>query len=362
MAEKHEFDVRILTRGSRSPDLERPSQALGIDDSPLLSPSPPPYSIQDEYFPVLSGDNSSISNSAYGVRNVPVKSYHISPPDQPFIYESSSSTPAIASLLIRILNPSPQVSRRGETVDVANLILRPKEPLLEDRIISRRNRGDFKSEFWEAPKEIIKLAEAQPAKTRRNSSRTFPADISTQPHLDEIYDEPYVYHASSVGSPAVRCQFSKSTRDLSRELEHAEIQLKALQSEIGGVERQYSLLSPLLLRTDKGDSNTEVWVRGKREEATYQILKKLEGQQLIMFRELEIVERRQKSIYEELKKRREAREPLEEPLKIMARQMNERNVGRRWLRGEIPWVDALDMGRGEPHTTNSTDMMRDEPY
>ncbi|KAI9646182.1 hypothetical protein NHQ30_005622 [Ciborinia camelliae] len=359
MVEKHEFDVGILTRGSQSPQPERPSQP--VDSPPRSSPSPsppsrppPPYSVQDEGAH-LTGPPGR--NSEYPFCHVILRSGDFSPLDQPFSHaELSSSTPPTLSTTTYDFSRSPRFPGRRRDLNVANNILKLKEPPPGSRIMTRRNRGKFRSEVWEAPEKTPKFYTTQPAKNRRYYSRTFPADACTQPHLDECYPQPYGTSSVSPSSPPARPH--KSTQKLYQELEHFEIRLHDLQSAMARVERQYNLLILQLPRTHDNCLNFEPSVWGEWQQTIYQNSQFLENEHLNMSRNLKIMVRERMPICEEVKKRREARDFMEKPLKIMSRERNDRIEGRKWLRKEIPWAHAVNMGRGGSYMTNAVDMMR----
>ncbi|KAF7879249.1 hypothetical protein EAF04_000446 [Stromatinia cepivora] len=347
MVEKHDFDVRTLTRGSRSPDPKMPRLLLNNDDSSPPSVAPPPYSVGDQHPLGLPGNISATGNSAYELWSITVKSGNRSLQDQPFSNVPSSNIPPTTSTNIYNPTPIPQVFGQKEYCNVANLILKLQQPPPDNGIMGRKNRRDFRSEIWETPDNVPKFATAQPVKRRRYISRTFPADPFTQPYLDECYDRPYRYDSSSVPSPEEEHQFIKSTFDLSLELECSQKQLRSLQSAYTAGLHEFNMLAALLPRLDDNYLYVEASVWGEKERLTYKRMQLLEKRGQDMIWEGERMDCVQKRIYKELKKRRETRELLEMPLRIMARELSERNVGRRWLRGEIPWADGVNMGKGE---------------
>ncbi|KAJ8065606.1 hypothetical protein OCU04_006282 [Sclerotinia nivalis] len=353
MVEKHEFDVRTLIRGSRSPDPKMPILLLNNDDSSPPSVPPPPYSVGDEYPLGLPGNISAPDNSAYELQSITVKSGNRSLPEKPFSNVHSSNILPTTSAIIYNPTPIPQVFGQKEYCNVANLILKLQQPASDNRIMGRKNRGDFRSEIWETSDNVPKFATAQPTKKRRYISRTFPADSFTQPHLHECYDQPYGYDTNTVSLPPKEHQFIKSTSGLSLELEHSQKQSRSLQSAYTAGLHEFNMLAALLPRLDDNYIYVEASVWGEKEQLTYKRMQLLEkrGQDIIW--EGERMERTQKRIYEELEKRRETRELL----RIMARELSERNVGRRWLRGEIPWADGVNMGKGEPHLRNTVDIL-----
>ncbi|QSZ34957.1 hypothetical protein DSL72_007819 [Monilinia vaccinii-corymbosi] len=352
MADKHEFDVSVLLRCSPSPESAGPRQPMDVDNSRLPSPPPPPYPAQGESFL-----GSSDINSTYSL-NVVLKSSDLSPPDQPFKNVSASTSPTSST----VVTYHPNLSSRfpGQRAqNVVNRILELNVPPTNSRIMSRRNRGNFKSELWETPERTNMFAASQSSKTRRYHSRTFPADASTQPYLEECYPQPYGSISCPPSPPPAGHENLQSTKDLSLKLENFEINLHTLHLEIEGITREYNMLLPLLPKSNDGLYSTidaSIW--GPRERMAYKRTRVLENRRLNILKEIEVMERNQKPIYEEWNRRREAREPFQHPLKIIAKEIKERDLGRKWLRGEIPWADAVNMGRGLPRTTNSVDMMR----
>ncbi|CAD6456087.1 e68851bf-1a31-4a57-8b4f-6aed0e0f85d5-CDS [Sclerotinia trifoliorum] len=345
MLEKHEFDVRTLIRGSRSPDPKMPILLLNNDDSPPPSVPPPPYSVGDEYPLGLPRNISATGNSACELQSITVKSGSRSLPEKPFSNVPPSNTLPTTSAII--YNPTPISHNFGqkEYCNVANLIFKLQQPATDNKIMGHKDRGHFRSEIWETPDNVPQFATAQPTRKRRYISRTFPADYFTQPCLDECYDRPYGYDTSIVPLPPKENQSIKSTSRLSLELEYSQKQSRSLQSAYSAGLHEFNMLAALLPRLDGSYVSVEASVWGKKERLTYKRMQLLEKRLQDLTWEGERMERMQKRIHAELEKRRETRELLEMPLRIIARDISERNVGRRWLRGEIPWADGVNMGR-----------------
>lgn len=357
MLEKHEFDVRTLIRGSRSPDPKMPILPLNNDDSSLPPVPPPPYSLGDEYLLGLAGNTSATGHSACELQSITVKSGSHFLPEKPFSHAPSSNVLSTTSAIIYSPTPIPNNFGQKEYCNVANLILKLQQPAPDNRIVGQKVRGNFGSEIWETPDNVSKFATAQPTKKRRYISRTFPADSFTQPYLDECYDRPYGYDTSIVPLPPKEHQSIKSTSGLDLELEFSQKQSRSLQDAYTTGLHEFNTLARLLPRLDDHYVPVEASFWGKKERLTYKRMQLLEKRLQDMVWEGERMERAQKRIYEELEKRRETRELLEIPLRIMARELSERNVGRRWLTGEIPWADGVNMGKGEPHARNTVDMV-----
>lgn len=359
MVEKNEFDVGILKRGSLSPDPEQPSLQVAAEEVRTLSllPPPPPspstpppsYTEQDGYFPGLSENFSGRGNWHYGNVRVNENSDNLSPSDQP--YSTPSDMPSTTSTTTRTLNPTTQVVEQVQFGHAINFVLRPLHPPPHNRIRARRNRGDFRSEYPVTSEKTCELVTAHPAKKRRFHSRTYPADASTHPYLDECYTRPYGYNTSHVSSPSAEHQPSNSIHELRTKLDVRQWQSHSLQREHLAAKESYDRLESRLPWTDDGNWNMNPSVWGEKEQLIYQRLEILKNQILNIERELEIMERVDKGFYEELKRLYEARKLLEGPIRTMAIELEERAEGRRWLTGEIPWQDGIHLGRNERYFT-----------
>ncbi|KAG4030263.1 hypothetical protein MFRU_012g00090 [Monilinia fructicola] len=354
MADKHEFDVSVLRRGSPSQESATLSQPMDVGTSRLPSPPPPPYPAQIEY---LGPRNISLP---FPSLSVAIRSADLSPPEELFRNGVSTSTsPTDATIVTYHPHLSPRFPGRWRDRNIANHILTLDLLPLNSGIMSQRRRGNLKSEGWEPQEKATIIAAPKLAKVRRYHSRTFPADAFTQPHLEECYPQPYGAISSPHSPPLVCHENSQSTKALELELEKFEITLHTLHSGIEAVTRRYNLLVPLLPRVDNDLTlNIEASIWRRRQEIIHKKLQSLKIQRLNMLKEVETAERDLKRVYEEWIRRMEARERFKRPLKIIAAEMKERDIGRKWLRGETSWADAVSMGKGLLRTTNAADMMR----
>ncbi|KAB8297154.1 hypothetical protein EYC80_002535 [Monilinia laxa] len=315
---------------------------MDVDTSRLPSPPPPPYPAQIEY---LRGSRDI--RLPFPSISVAIRSAGLSPSDEPFRNVSSTSkSPTGSTVVTYHPHLSPRFPGRRRDRSIANRILALGMLPITSGIMSRRRRGNFKSEAWEPLEKSTIFALPKSAQARRYYSRTFPADASTQPHLEECYPQPYGVISSPHSPPLVCHENPQSTKDLDLELERLEKTLHTLHSEIEAVTVQHDLLVPLLPRP-RVDNNltlsvdSSVW--GRRQETIYKRMQSLKSQRLNMLKDVETTERDLKPIYEELTRRIEARERFRRPIKIIAAEMTERNLGRKWLRGETNWAHAPDI-------------------
>ncbi|KAM0148284.1 hypothetical protein ACHAQE_006637 [Botrytis cinerea] len=320
MPEKHEFDVRTLRRGSQSSELERHSLPPDTYDSPRPSVSPPPYCVQDEYPPCDPG--------------------HLSTTDDPSNEQLATTT--------KIHDPEryPQVLQRRKNYDTVNLTYRPGKQPPNNKIGARRNRGHFRSEIWKSSEETPRLRTIQTSKPRRYFSRTFPADSLTQPHLDQCYNRAYGF---CLRTPLQEeHENTKSAQDLCLELDHLQKQIRYLKSAVIPVEKEFHSPAVQLPKYGNDDPQSEILIMAERERMISQRMQWLQNQLVIIWREIERTERAHKYTVEELTRVSDSNDRLAQPFRDMARAMNERNLGRRWLQGKIPWADAVHIGSEVP--------------
>ncbi|KAF5873957.1 uncharacterized protein Bfra_005424 [Botrytis fragariae] len=320
MPEKHKFDVRALRRDSQSSELEGHSLPPDTHGSLQSSVPPPPYCVQDEYPPCGPG--------------------HISTIDSPANEQLATTT--------NIQDPElcPQVPEWREDYNIFNLTHRPGKQPLDNKIGARRNRGQFRSETWEAPEKTSELRTMQTSKPRRYISRTFPADSSMQPYLDQCYDRPYGF-SPRTALPEGH-EDTKSAQDLCLELEHLQKQIAYLKSAIIPAEQEFHSLAARLLRNSNDGPHFDILITAEKEHVISQRMQWLQKQFVIIRREISSKERAHEYAVEELNRVSELNDRLSQPLKDMAKAMNERRLGRRWLQGKFPWADAVHIGSDVP--------------
>ncbi|TGO23318.1 hypothetical protein BPAE_0136g00090 [Botrytis paeoniae] len=321
MPEKREFDVRTLRRDSQSSELEGHSLPPDTHGSPQSSVHPPPYCVQDEYPPWELGHTSTTDNSA----------------NEQFVTTTNTQDPELC----------PQVPERREDYNILNLTHRPGKQPPDNKIGARRKRGQFTSEIWGAPENTPKLITIQTSKPRRYISRTFPADSSTQPYLDQCYDRPYGF---SPRTPLPEGhENTKSAQDLCLELEHLQKQVAYLKSAIIPAEQEFHSLAARLKINGNDDPHFDILIMAEKERMISQRMQSLQEQLVIIWQEIARKERAHEYAVEELNMVSELNDRLSQPLKDMARAMNERSLGRRWLQGELPWADAVHIGSDVPN-------------
>ncbi|KAF7902134.1 uncharacterized protein EAF01_007432 [Botrytis porri] len=321
MPEKHEFDVRSLRRGSQSYELEQHNLPPDTHSSPQSSVLPPPYCVQDEYPPCDPG--------------------HISTTDNPANEKIATAT--------NIHDPElcPHFSEWEEDCNIVNLTHRPGKQPPDNKIGARENRRQFRSEIWEAPKKSPKLRTIQTFTPRRFISRTFPADFSTQPYLDQCYDRPYGF---SPRNPLPEGhENTKSVQDLCLELEYLQKQVAYLKSAIIPAEQELHSLAARLPRNGNDGSPFDILTMAEKERMISRRMQWLQKQLVIMRQEIATKERAHEYAVEELNRVSELNDRLTQPLKDVARAMNERSLGRRWLQGELPWANAVHIGNDVPN-------------
>ncbi|TGO45907.1 hypothetical protein BCON_0356g00020 [Botryotinia convoluta] len=321
MPEKHEFDVRTLRRDSQSSEPEGHSLPPNTHGSLQSSVPPPPYCVQDEYPPCDPG--------------------HISTTDNPANEQLATTT--------NIQGPElcPQVPEWREDYNIFNLTHRPGKQPPGNKIGARRNRGQFRSEIWEAPEKTPKLRTIQTSKPRRYISRTFPVDSSTQPYLDQCYDRPYGF-SSRTPLPEEH-ENTKSAQDLRLELEHLQKQIAYLKSAIIQAEQEFHSLAARLPRNGNDGLHFDILITAEKERVISQRMQWLQKQFVVIRREIASKERAHEYAVEELIRVSELNDRLSQPLKDMAKAMNERSLGRKWLQGEMPWADAVHIGSDVPN-------------
>ncbi|THV48621.1 hypothetical protein BGAL_0237g00100 [Botrytis galanthina] len=320
MAEKHEFGVRILKRDSQGSEPEGHSLPPNTHGSLQSSVPPPPYCVQDIYPPCDPG--------------------HILTTDNLTNEQLATTT--------NIQDPElcPQVLEWREDYNIFILAQRPDKQPPDNKIGARRNRGQFRSEIWEAPEKTPEPRTIQTSKSRRYISRTFPADSSTQPYLNQCYDRPYGF--SSRTPLPEEYENMKPAQDLRLELEHLQKQIAYLKSAIVPAEQEYHSLAARLPRNGNDGPHFGILITGAKERVISQRMEWLQKQFVIIRQEIASKERAHEYAVEELSRVSELNDRLSQPFKDMAREMNERSLGRRWLQGEIPWADAVQIGSDVP--------------
>ncbi|TGO08708.1 hypothetical protein BTUL_0195g00090 [Botrytis tulipae] len=321
MAEKHEFGVRTLRRDSQGSKPEGHSLPPKTHGSLQLSVPPPPYCVQDKHPPYDPGHILTTDNLA----------------NEQLATTTNIQDPELC----------PQVLEWREDHNIFILAHRPDKQPPDNKIGARRNRGQFRSEIWEAPGKTQKPRTIQTSKSRRYISRTFPADSSTHPYLDQCYDRPYGF------SPTTQLpeehENMKSAQDLRLELEHLQKQIAYLKSAIIPAEQEFHSLAARLPRNGNDGPHFGILITGEKERMISQRMQWLQKQFVIIWQEISSKERAHEYAVEELSRVSELNDRLSKPLKDMAREMNGRSLGRRWLQGEIPWADAVQIGSDVPN-------------
>ncbi|KAK6601536.1 hypothetical protein H4I96_06877 [Botrytis cinerea] len=191
-----------------------------------------------------------------------------------------------------------------------------------------------------------RLRTIQTSKPRRYFSRTFPADSLTQPHLDQCYNRPYGF---CLRTPLQEeHENTKSAQDLCLELDHLQKQIRYLKSAVIPVEKEFHSPAAQLPKYGNDDPQSEILIMAERERMISQRMQWLQNQLVIIWREVERTERAHKYTVEELTRVSDSNDRLAQPFRDMARAMNERNLGRRWLQGKIPWANAVHIGSEVP--------------